>query len=674
MPALPITRVVLYKHGVGYFERQGQVEQDAALSLTFKQSEVSDVLKSLTVLDLNGGHVSSVSYDSTKPLEQLLAEISLSIPDENSVLGLLPQLKGAHLAVTPVGAERTEGVLLGVDTVQRQSADGVVQTAMLSLLTEPGEVRSFALYELRRLEILDAALRRDLDFYLRTQLSSKKKDARTFTFFTQGEGERTIVLSYTLEAPVWKATYRIILPGEPGALTTGAPPATGAKPMIQGWAVVDNTQDEDWENVQLSLISGLPVSFVHDLYTPRYIRRPVVEVQETTGVLPPEVEAGMEAMALADSVVMAAAASAPEARRMTKMRAEPMGGGVGGRGGLAFRPSSMPAQVRERKIGDLFEYEIEHPVTIRRNQSALVPIVLRPFEGRPVLLYNKQTRAENPMRCVEFKNTTGLTLEGGPVTVLEAGSYVGEAMLETTKPDEQRLVPYAVELGVRVLDNIDSHSDGVHRVTIRRGVLKTHYALVEQITYHFDNKGDSEQTVYLDHPRQGKEWKLVDTAEPHEITEHYWRFKFALPARKLATLVVKQRLVLHQSYTVVEAAAANLAFWIEQRYLDEPTVQLLKRIIDVQQQAARLGEQIDQLTREKDTIHAEQKRIRENLQALGDRSSEKELRERFVRILNEQEDRLDQIGKETKQRAAERDRCREQVNELLAGLEFEKTL
>src|SRR5438105_651207 len=159
--------------------------------------------------------------------------------------------------------------------------------------------------------------------------------------------------------------------------------------------------------------------------------------------------------------------------------------------------SSAPAQVRERKLGDLFEYEIEHPVTIRRNQSALVPIVLRPFEGRPVLLYNKTTRAENPMRCVELKNTTGLTLEGGPLTVLEGGSYVGEAMLETTKPDDQRLVPYAVELAVTVLDNVDSHDDKVHRVIIRKGTLKAQYTQVQQTTYSFNNKSDAEQTIYL---------------------------------------------------------------------------------------------------------------------------------------------------------------------------------
>ena len=130
-----------------------------------------------------------------------------------------------------------------------------------------------------------------------------------------------------------------------------------------------------------------------------------------------------------------------------------------------------------------------------------MPILLKPFAGRSVLLYQKAARAENPIRCVEFENTTGLTLEGGPVTVLEQGSYVGEAMLDTLKPTEKRLVGYAVELAVRVLDNIDSHSDRVSRVTIRNGVLKTHYAQVQKTTYTFNSKSDKEQTCYLDHPR-----------------------------------------------------------------------------------------------------------------------------------------------------------------------------
>jgi hypothetical protein len=677
MAAPPITRVVLYKHGVGYFEREGPVEGDAALALTFKQSEVSDVLKSLTVLDLDGGHVASVSYDSTKPLEQLLADVALSIPDQGSLVGLLPQIKGARVRVQPnkpgsmgglglaggsSGNDGTEGVLLGVDTAERQTADGITKAVLLSLLTDGGEVRSFDLHHLGKLEILDPALRRDLDYYLRTQLSAKKKDARTFTFFAQGQGKRAIRLSYTLEAPVWKATYRILLGEE------------GKPPMIQGWAVVDNTQDEDWENVRLSLIAGLPVSFVHDLYTPRYIRRPVVQVKETTGVLPPEVEEGMATesvdsmlMEFTDTATDAAQLAAPGAP-MRRMRA--MAGGRGGYGG-GSAVSSTPVQTRERKLGDLFEYEIEHPVTIRRNQSALVPIVLRSFEGRPVLLYNKATRAENPMRCVEFKNTTGLTLEGGPLTVLEGGSYVGEAMLETTKPDDQRLVPYAVELAVTVLDNIDSHDDKVYRVIIRKGALKTQYTQVEQTTYSFNNKADAEQTVYLDHARAGKEWKLVDTAEPHEVTENYWRFRFALPAKKVSKFVVKQQRVLSQQFGLSDVSDQQLAYWIEQRYLDAATEKLLRKVVDLRQKAAGIEAQIARLEKERDGIHAEQRRIRENLGSLGDRPSEKDLRERFVRTLNAQEDRLEAIERELRQRQDEREKCREEIAALLAGLEYE---
>ena len=231
MAAPPITRVVLYKHGVGYFEREGPVEGDAALALTFKQSEVSDVLKSLTVLDLDGGHVASVSYDSTKPLEQLLAEVALSVPDEGSLVGLLPQIKGARVAVEPpgAGAGRQEGVLLGIDTTERQTADGVVKVVLVSLLSDGGEERSFDLHGLARLELLDPALRRDLDFYLRTQLSAKKKDARTFTFFAQGEGKRTVRVSYTLEAPVWKATYSPCCNAERGTLL--APPSPDQCPV-----------------------------------------------------------------------------------------------------------------------------------------------------------------------------------------------------------------------------------------------------------------------------------------------------------------------------------------------------------------------------------------------------------------------------------------------------------
>jgi hypothetical protein len=666
MTTLPLTRIVLYKHGVGHFEREGAVEDDATLTLTFKQAEVSDVLKSLTVLDLDGGHIASVSYDSTKPLEQLLAEVALSIPDQGSLVGLLPQLKGARVAVTPSGRAlgmapetngRVEGVLLGVDPLERQTEAGVVRSFTVSLLTDSGAVRGFDLHSLGSLEILDAGLRRDLDYYLRTQLSAKKKDTRTFTFFAQGRGQRTIRLSYTLEAPVWKATYRIILGQE------------NRPPTIQGWAVVDNTEDEDWNNVQLSLVSGLPVSFQHDLYTPRYIRRPVVAVKETTGVLPPEIEEGVELESLSLSAPAPAAAYTQQEFRMRKTSGGLGAGGKGERSRDAV--SSMPAQVRERKIGDLFEYEIEHPVTIQRNQSALVPIVQRPFEGKPALLYNKQSRADNPLRCIEFKNTTGLTLEGGPVTVLEAGSYVGEAMLDTLKPDEQRLVAYSVELGVHVLDNVASHEDRVHRVVIRQGMLRTDSVTVRQTTYTINNKSDYEKTLYLEHPRDSREWELFDSAAPQETTEHFWRFQFRLPPRQVTTFTVKQRFPLGRSFGLADISSQQLAYWQEQHYLDVRSEKMLQQMMELRMQAATLEEQVQQLEEERATIHKEQERIRGNLQALGDRPAEKEFRDRLVRTLGAQEDRLEQINQEVNDKVAATVRHKEKMNALLERLEYE---
>lgn len=666
MPNLPIRRVVLYKHGVGYFEREASVTGDETLSLAFKQREVSDVLKSLTVLDLGGGTVSAVSYDSTTPAEQLLSEIALTIPDSGSLASLLPQLKGARVAVRAAGTAPVQGAVLGIDTAETRTPSGVQSVPRLSVLTDAGEVRSFDLYD-ADITLLDDGLRRDLEFYLRTQLGSKKKDARTFTLFAQGAGARTLRLSYVLEAPVWKATYRVLL-NEADA---------GEQPLIQGWAVVDNTSDEDWADVALTLVAGLPVSFVHDLYTPRYIRRPVVAVKETTGVLPPMAEAGVDEdydaleMAAPAAAYMSGELMAPAAKSRKMMGRPGGGGGRGGYAGPASAVSSVHTQTRERQVGDLFEYEIEKPVTVRRNQSALVPIVLKPFAGRSVLLYQKAARAENPVRCVEFENTTGLTLEGGPVTVLDAGSYVGEAMLDTMKPTEHRLVGYAVELGVRVIDNIDSHNGRVTRVTIKAGTLRTHYAQVQKTTYTFASKANREQVLYLDHPRDGSKWKLADTPKPHETTENYWRFRFPLPPNATTRYVVQQEQTLWQSFGLAELTEPQLGGWLAAGYLDKKTEKALGEVLAARQTAARIDGQIHELEQERAKIAADQKRLRDNLGSLGDRASEKELRERFVRTLTQQEDRLEALAAEEASLRRDRDAARDRLSTVLGKLDYD---
>jgi hypothetical protein len=333
--------------------------------------------------------------------------------------------------------------------------------------------------------------------------------------------------------------------------------------------------------------------------------------------------------------------------------------------------SSVQTQTRERQVGDLFEYVIENAVTVRRNQSALVPIVLKPFAGRSVLLYQKAARAENPMRCVEFENTTGLTLEGGPVTVLEQGSYVGEAMLDTMKPTEKRLVGYAVELAVRVLDNVDSHNDHVSRVTIKTGVLATHRAHVQKTTYTFVSKADKEQTLYLDHPRNGSLWELMDDQKPHEVTENFWRFKLQLPPGKTTKFAVRQQQAVSSSHGLLDVTEKQLTAWVSAKYLDKKTEKAMRDANAQRGKVSDLEDHRTRLTTERNGIHVEQKRIRDNLASLGERASEKELRERFVRTLGAQEDRLEEMTGEEKSLVADIAAARAKLAELIAALDYD---
>jgi hypothetical protein len=232
-------------------------------------------------------------------------------------------------------------------------------------------------------------------------------------------------------------------------------------------------------------------------------------------------------------------------------------------------------------------------------------------------------------------------------------------------------VAYAVELAVRVLDNVESHDEQVHHVVIRKGVMKAQYARVVQTTYTFASKSEHDQVLYLDHPRPGGDWTLFDTPKPHEVTENYWRFKFALPAGRTTQFVVRQKQTQSQTFALTDVQSNQLTLWLEQKYLDAGAERVLWKVVDLRQQAAGFEEQIRRLEKERDALFKEQERIRENLNALGDKATERTLRERLVAKLNTQEDRLEQIAQELHRLADERDRARERINELLAGLEYE---
>src|SRR5437764_83678 len=274
---LPVRRVVLFKNGVGYFEHTGQVRGNQDLKIDFTSAQLNDVLKSLTVLDLQGGKITGVSYNSLAPIAEQLKSLRLPLEQSTTLADFFSALRGARVQVRN-GAALVSGRLLNVEekTIKKgKDEQETIKSLELSLVTDSGEVRTFTLTPAVGVRVEDRDLNEEITRYLSLLNSARDQDLRRMTVSTAGTGDRNVFVSYISEVPVWKSTYRILLPTK-----------AGAKPLLQGWAIVDNTVGEDWKNVELSLVAGAPQSFIQELSQPYYTRRPVVALPETALLTP----------------------------------------------------------------------------------------------------------------------------------------------------------------------------------------------------------------------------------------------------------------------------------------------------------------------------------------------------------------------------------------------------
>lgn len=439
--SLPLRRVTLYSNGVAYFERRGTVTGRAEINLSFKQSQVDDVLKSLVVLDLGRGRVGAVSYNSSAPPSARLNEIPFSIDASTNgdaaggLAGVLEQLQGARVAVTAANRNVTGAVLtVGERQLPAEKDKTPVKTHTLVITTDSGELQSFDLNDVRAIKLLDEGARQDITQFANASASARRRDAKTITVTSEGDGQREMIISYTIAAPIWKTTYRVVLDPE-------------GKPFFQGWAVVDNVSEEDWQDVSLSLVSGTPVSFIQPIQNPLYRYRPIIPIPQDLSLNPQVYEAGEISAGTGSgygpggsgnvgggSIAMGGAKAAPPPppsaspqqlfgqRRDSNVFENATGFSrptTGISSAITSGESGVETAATGNEVGELFEYRVEQPVTVRRDRSALIPILQTKMEGERVSVYNEATRKDRPMHGVRLKNTSALTLEGGSLTVIE---------------------------------------------------------------------------------------------------------------------------------------------------------------------------------------------------------------------------------------------------------------
>ncbi|MCI0458185.1 MAG: DUF4139 domain-containing protein [Gemmataceae bacterium] len=627
---LPLTHVHLFTSGVGYFQREGVVEGNARIDLTFPVHHINDLLKSLTLQDLDGGRISVVGYDSHDPLDKTLRGFAINLHGNPSYGQILNQARGEKVEVGLRPSGTLAGTILGVEKQKQAGKEGPAEAEVLNLWCADG-MRSVKLADVQRIRFLNPTVDREIQRALEVLARTHDNQKKTVTLSFEGQGKRRVRVGYVIENPIWKTSYRLVV-GKNG------------KPSLQGWAVVDNPTDEDWKDVRLALVSGRPLSFVMDLYTPLYVPRPRVELELFAGLRPPTHSGPMDWMALQrEALAKHAPGRPPEKDEKT-------------------RPP-----VKAEAVGEFFQYVLEHPVSLPRQKSALFPILDRQIEGTPVSVYNEGTLAKHPLMGLRFKNTTGLYLMQGPVTVFADGTYAGDALLPNMQPGEQRLLSCAIDLGMEVEPQVSKPSERLVTVRIDKGILYASTKVREGKTYLAHNRSPHERVLLIEHPfRAG--FTLVSPEKPGERTREVYRFEVKVPAGKTVTLEVVEERTLVQQVVLTDADDQTILRYLSGATLSSALRDALTTARELKGKLAATRRAIAQQERQLKAIVEDQARLRANMERVPKDSA---AYQRYLTKFDQQETEIERLQEAVRQLQAVEQQQRQAYEEFLARLRVE---
>ena len=744
---LPVTRVVMFNSGVGYFSRSGEVDGDARVDLAFQELDINDLIKSMVLEDFGGGRVAAVSYDSREPIERTLASFSINLNGDPSLAGVLQQARGERVEVTTNPTAQNQpgkltGSIVGIELQAVPVGQGQMPVQVLNMWCAEG-LRSIQLREVQQLRflnpVLESEFRRALEVLARNHDAAKKAVSVHFA----GDGKRRVQVGYVIESPIWKTSYRLVLDAQ----------GKGGKPYLQGWAVVENTTDEDWSNVRMALISGRPISFKMDLYDPLFVPRPTVEPELFASLRPPTYDGGFAQRGFRpDPVAMNPAVqnSAIFNNGNNIYFAQPNfaapgqgmnnyafqngagfnfgsngfvngGGGFAGGGAgnnLAFAPqqalvangnpqfqqqlaqtqmrlarlndqakaveskqaaANLGRELSERlatgavtdaatagKLGDYFQYAIDHPVSLARQKSALLPIVGKDIEATRVSIYNPAVQAKHPLLGLRFKNTSGMHLSQGPITVFEGSTYAGDTRVLDVQPGEERLVSYAIDLGTEVDPQNGPGSGRITSVKANKGIVTTVRKVREEKKYRIANRSQTDRTLVIEHPnRTNQQFKLVETDRPIEDTAGVYRFQVAVKAAEEKTFVVNEERDVATTVQLSNNPDSQIRFVLS---LSEAAPALKAKLTEALTLKASWDSQVRDLAQVKADlarVGADQDRIRKNLAATP---REAEVYQTYLARLATQEREIDGLTTRERTLMAAEFTARKAFEDYLANL------
>ena len=657
MPSpLPIRQVTLFTSGVAYIERGGAVTGDATVPLTFRTAQINDILKSLTLLDSNG-QVQPVVYGARDPIGRTLQAFAIDVTQPQSRAELLNHLRGTEVTVTMAKGPLT-GQVVGVESKSITTPAGTTTAETLNLLGADG-LQSVRLDDISGIKLRDARLDRELRAALTTLASGADDQRRSVTLRFQGTGRRDVRVGYIAEAPLWKISYRLLL---------------GPKPYMQGWALVENTTDEDWNGIHLGLVSGRPISFIQDLYQPLYLPRPVVQPDIIASPTPQTHGDNLQAGNLpVDAPVpppavpaMSSLGAVADEQRRAKVPGVVNQAARAGGSYFDAAAKSVTAQAQGANAGELFAYNITTPVTLPRQQAAMIPVIAQGITADKVSLFNADSDPRYPLNAVRLKNTTGLHLKGGPVTLFDGDTYAGDAVMEDVPPGDSRLISYAVDLSI-----IGERQDTVQNQTrtalaVHAGVLTITIRRRSVTNYNFKSKSGEPKTVLVEHPFDAQA-SLVKPAKAAERTASVYRFAVPVPAGKTAALQVITETPIESTVGLFDGDLDQITVYADQADIPAATRSALAGIVKQRRHLQNLSDQAAAAESRVAGIGREQDRIRRNMAAL-DRTSA--LYKRYVAELDAQETQIGTLRSDAHRLRAEADAARTALRASVDGLEI----
>lgn len=669
MAQLPIRKLTLYKQGIGYFERAGELAGDS-VTLVVPRASVNDVLKSLSITMRRGGHVLGVDYETPEDKKKILEGLPVRVSDRSSLVDLLSGLRGSRVALQLADGKGIAGRVIGVEA----SLDPNANPARLVIHAQGGtaEVHILPIAAIQSLALQDEQAITDVRYLLDV---NQTEQTRTTLTVRLSENKNELELGYLAPCPVWRVSYRLV-GNEKG------------RARLTAWGVIDNWLDEDLDQVQLTLLSGRPISFEYRLYDSHVPVRPEVSdmpsaletmsdspllaeslanishelrtplntiigfarVLEVDGDLNSTQKADMQAITNAGQKMLELVNDLLDMSRLklkgrddvqplsTFYRSGPLGD-------LKVSNSYFMPVMMGNAESEYMTYKVETPVSVRRGQSAMVPLIDQEVDYAPLCVYNGDKMPNHPLLVWRIRNTTGKALEQGPAALVGDGRYLGEGLIRFTGVGDEFHLPYALEFGILVSQESKHGRSGTLSVRLdgeKREAVVTRFEIVEH-PYTFTSHVERDVTVFLERrdPVRGEHYggEYYQMPEPALATQGHSRWPVAVPANSEATFVVRIRTTRERRDDLNKWDKSFVRELRDGKLLADAAFARLDGLLDAKQKSHDAAEKLQALQADYDQAVSRQDQLRKNLETLGTSDREAAIRNSVLDDLESSENR-----------------------------------